>query len=249
MTITRYYYDIDNKKYEKVYRTPTEEERKRAKESLEKEKEVLKEFNFNTKSIKKVLLNGDHKYLDCYREYFNDIGENDEPIVSSIINWYTKDGKLVAGYYMYRLINFLINHEVQCDYKQDGDGICSIGFSEPDQTWYGWSHRGICGIKIGTVIDSPCHLAYKAGDIDSLLEQFNTDDDEFSKYNKFEKADDNTIVQWKLCSKLVGLNDSEAIMEKEWVEVYRYKPGLGLTTIKTLDEAKQAAIIAAENLN
>jgi len=27
--------------------------------------------------------------------------------------------------------------------------ICSIGFSEKEQKWYGWSHRAICGFGIG----------------------------------------------------------------------------------------------------
>lgn len=26
---------------------------------------------------------------------------------------------------------------------------CTIGFSERDKKWYGWSHRGICGFGIG----------------------------------------------------------------------------------------------------
>ena len=30
--------------------------------------------------------------------------------------------------------------------------VCSIGFSEKDGKWYGWSHRAICGFKIGDVV-------------------------------------------------------------------------------------------------
>ena len=30
--------------------------------------------------------------------------------------------------------------------------VCSIGFSERDQKWYGWSHRAICGFSIGDEI-------------------------------------------------------------------------------------------------
>lgn len=30
--------------------------------------------------------------------------------------------------------------------------VCSIGFCEPDQKWYGWSHRGICGFGIGDML-------------------------------------------------------------------------------------------------
>ena len=35
------YYDMEGKEHEIVYRNPTEEERKRAKENLEKEKEFM----------------------------------------------------------------------------------------------------------------------------------------------------------------------------------------------------------------
>lgn len=27
--------------------------------------------------------------------------------------------------------------------------VCSIGFNEQDQKWYGWSHRAICGFGVG----------------------------------------------------------------------------------------------------
>jgi len=29
------------------------------------------------------------------------------------------------------------------------DNVCSIGFCEKEQKWYGWSHRAICGFGIG----------------------------------------------------------------------------------------------------
>src|SRR5882672_4247049 len=34
--------------------------------------------------------------------------------------------------------------------------VCSIGFSEQDQKWYGWSHRAMHGFGIGDIV--------KAGD-------------------------------------------------------------------------------------
>ena len=35
---------------------------------------------------------------------------------------------------------------------------CSIGFSEKEKKWYGWSHRAIYGFKIGDVIDNENHI-------------------------------------------------------------------------------------------
>jgi len=31
------------------------------------------------------------------------------------------------------------------------NNVCSIGYSKKDGKWYGWSHRAICGFKIGYV--------------------------------------------------------------------------------------------------
>lgn len=238
------YFDIEGNEYEIVNREPTEEERKRAKESLEKEFMAYNPFDH---PFKRVLLNDEHKYLNCYREFYHDRDENGNPVESSIIQWYTKDGKYVGAYFYRGLINFIIKNEVQCDYKQDGDTICSIGYSEKNKTWYGWSYRGICGIKVGDVIDSPCHLAYMPDNVDDLLKMLNG----FELYREgyFEKLDDTTVVQKAKFDKLVGLNDTEAIMETEWDSVLKYEIGLGLKKIETLGEAKQAAIIAARNLN
>ena len=30
--------------------------------------------------------------------------------------------------------------------------VCSIGFSEVSQQWYGWSHRSICSFAVGDVV-------------------------------------------------------------------------------------------------
>ena len=36
--------------------------------------------------------------------------------------------------------------------RTDDSNVCSIGFSEKDNKWYGWSHRAIYGFKIGDVV-------------------------------------------------------------------------------------------------
>jgi len=33
------------------------------------------------------------------------------------------------------------------------DSVCSIGFSEKEQKWYGWSHRAIYGYGVGDVVE------------------------------------------------------------------------------------------------
>ena len=37
--------------------------------------------------------------------------------------------------------------------KIDADhNVCSIGFSERAQKWYGWSHRALCGFVVGDAV-------------------------------------------------------------------------------------------------
>lgn len=41
--------------------------------------------------------------------------------------------------------------------------VCSIGFSNKNGKWYGWSHRVICGFKIGsTCKKTDCHYLPKS---------------------------------------------------------------------------------------
>lgn len=47
--------------------------------------------------------------------------------------------------------------------------ICSIGFCESKQEWYGWSHRAICGFGIDHIVkDGDC--AAESGQTDEYLE-------------------------------------------------------------------------------
>lgn len=60
--------------------------------------------------------------------------------------------------------------EPKCPAANGGRGrTCSIGFSERDQKWYGWSHRAICGFTIGDTVDSEDHLCACSGWTDEYL--------------------------------------------------------------------------------
>ena len=92
--MSKYYYDIEGNEYEIVNREPTEEERKRAKESLEKEKEFMAYGPFDH-PFKRVLLNDEHKYLNCYREFYHDRDENAKfNLIKEGINILTNDLKI-----------------------------------------------------------------------------------------------------------------------------------------------------------
>lgn len=55
-----------------------------------------------------------------------------------------------------------------CDGNGRSGGVCSIGFCEREQKWYGWSHRAIFGFGIGDVVkEGDC--AASSGWIDEYL--------------------------------------------------------------------------------
>ncbi len=48
-------------------------------------------------------------------------------------------------------------------------GVCSIGFCEKEQQWYGWNHRAIYGFGIGsTCSKGDCH--YRAANLEDEIE-------------------------------------------------------------------------------
>lgn len=57
----------------------------------------------------------------------------------------------------------------------DDESVCSIGFCEREQKWYGWSHRAMYGFGIGDVVDEG-HCAATSGWIDEHLEEHPEDD-------------------------------------------------------------------------
>lgn len=86
---------------------------------------------------------------------------------------YTPDGAYIGhSPWAYRLCKLRgikpeISPALQCE---DGSGVCSIGFSEREQKWYGWSHRAMFGFGIGDVVkEGDCCTS--SGWIDEYLEE------------------------------------------------------------------------------
>ena len=63
------------------------------------------------------------------------------------LSGYTQEGAYIGrSEFAYRLWHrFGIRPELRTPHS----GCCSIGFSERNQKWYGWSHRAICGFAVG----------------------------------------------------------------------------------------------------
>lgn len=62
---------------------------------------------------------------------------------------YTPDGHYIGNSKSaHRLI---VKRGIKPELADEKHSVCSIGFSEKEQKWYGWSHRAIYGFGIGDV--------------------------------------------------------------------------------------------------
>lgn len=128
--------------------------------------------------------------------------------------------------------------------------VCSIGFSEAEQKWYGWSHRAIHGFGIGSEV-KPGDIAYQPSDAEDFrLDCIRFWDDEYHTQTiAFETVDDGlrgVKVQWtydesvpneKLRSQIGGVFCP-------FPETF----GRGSWMAETLDDAKQMAIDFANDI-
>lgn len=63
---------------------------------------------------------------------------------------YTHDGAYIGEpRWAAKLAKRGIKPELRAAPGEHGGRVCSIGFCEAEQKWYGWSHRAICGFGIG----------------------------------------------------------------------------------------------------
>ena len=80
-------------------------------------------------------------------DYINDHKGN----VVIIKSAYTPKGYYIGSskvaYYL------IVKHGIKPELANLTDKVCSIGFCEKEQKWYGWSHRAICGFGVGSKVE------------------------------------------------------------------------------------------------
>lgn len=68
---------------------------------------------------------------------------------------YTPEGDYLGDPKMARLL--VVKRGIRPEKAQPDHSVCSIGFNEAEQKWYGWSHRAIYGFGVGDVVkDGDC---------------------------------------------------------------------------------------------
>jgi hypothetical protein len=97
--------------------------------------------------IKEQLLES-HEFHDVWEETWY-WGDDQEPQSSKMIAARNKVGDYIGDKDM---ANFLAKHGIAAELNCDDHDVCSIGWSERGQKYFGWSHRAIIGFGIGDMI-------------------------------------------------------------------------------------------------
>lgn len=122
--------------------------------------------------------------------------------------------------------------------------VCSIGFCEKEQKWYGWSHRAIVGFGIGSEVKrGDCgYVPNTAGDLAT----------EYKEWNEHVEIVDGRTIKVSVGSyKIIGENEDGSLKLSDELEMesYTVKTGRGEWTAKTLEDSRQMAIDFAENVS
>ena len=129
---------------------------------------------------------------------------------------------------------------------KDGVDICTIGFCEKEQKWYGWSHRAMFGFGIGSEVNEG-DAGFKSSNIGEFIKEcLNFWEDECHEYTRVEIGDYIEIV-WKYNNKLPNkqlrgtICSTRVDIPKVW--------GRGSWKAETLEDAKQMAKDFAEGVS
>lgn len=72
-----------------------------------------------------------------------------------MISFYAMDGGYIGDLDNFKAL--VVDLGIVPEKAKASNNVCSIGKSITDGKWYGWSHRAICGFKIGDVVkDGDC---------------------------------------------------------------------------------------------
>ncbi len=134
-------------------------------------------------------------------------------------NAYTLNGEYIGNPKIARRL--CVKKGIRPELSSPSHRVCSIGFCEKEQKWYGWSHRAIAGFGIG----STC----KKGDCHYIPTTF----EEIKNEGYFGEPCHLLDIDTNLCKKDKGLECC--------IENCIFPLGKGEWTAKTLEDAKQMA--------
>ncbi len=140
---------------------------------------------------------------------------------------------------------FIDEHGIKPERIRPDDYSCCIGFSEKEQKWYGWSHRGIHGFAVGDQVEKG-DCAYLAKDPNDYLDDMRRfyDDEDYHERTWAYHGDKNGVlgvwIVWTYNHEVPNVdirgtdNHHFSPYPKEW--------GKGAWTAQTLEDCKQMAL-------
>lgn len=106
-------------------------------------------------------------YKVGYEVRTEEVSMPDNPTVT-MKSAYMPDGSYIGtSVWAHRLI---VKKNIRPEKSDPSNHVCSIGFCEKNQKWYGWSHRAMCGFGVGDAVkEGDC--AAESGWISEYLEK------------------------------------------------------------------------------
>ena len=146
------------------------------------------------------------------------------------------------------IINLLIEEDIHHVYSTYGDkGVANYGFSDKNQAWYGWSHRGCCLFKVGSKVrkGDVAYMPKSKEDYELSMLAFWSDPDHL-QINIGNRTEDGFDIRWVYSSSI----PNERMRGTVGVEhcPYPKRFGKGEWTAENLDDARQMAFDYAENI-
>ena len=113
---------------------------------------------------------------------------------------------------------------------------CSIGKSDVDNKWYGWSHRAMCGFNVGSEV-YPGHCAYKSDSMEEFKrEMYDWYSDGMYNDLKLVVESNGIRVSYKIVPQ--GKGRENALPQENFHE---FTPGRGTWIAKNMSDARQMA--------
>jgi hypothetical protein len=127
---------------------------------------------------------------------------------------------------------------------QESNNVCSIGLSEREQKWYGWSHRAIYGFSIDSKVElGDC--GYVPDNVVELADRYREWNEDVRILN-----DSKIEICCNICEAIGENPDGSLILKHtEEKDCYKVEIGKGEWIAQTLSDAKQMAIDFAEGVS
>lgn len=168
--------------------------------------------------------------------------KGDEPCVMK--SAYTSNGNYIGdSKTAYHLCK---SRGIKPEKRTDTSNVCSIGFCEREQKWYGWSHRAIFGFGIGSETKRG-DCGYVSSDINELVKEYR----ELNNKDDLIIGNFQTLRVYTHSCGVVGERDDGSLVLKrsKKLDYYEVETGRGEWIAETLEDAKQMAMDFAEGVS